>query len=75
MLGSGADCVNAFLERRFTKTRPAVIAVWVFFIASKVVKRTCGATVAEIADGVAQRIGPPPPSSARSYLRLNTPKG
>lgn len=36
--------------------------------------RTRGATVAEIAEGVSQRIGPTPPSSIRSYLRLNTPK-
>jgi DNA modification methylase len=36
--------------------------------------RTHGATVAEIAEGVSQRIGPTPPSSVRSYLRLNTPK-
>jgi DNA modification methylase len=36
--------------------------------------RTRGATVAEIAEGVSQRIGPTPPSSVRSYLRLNTPK-
>jgi DNA modification methylase len=36
--------------------------------------RTRGATVAEIADGVSQRIGPTPPSSVRSYLRLNTPR-
>jgi DNA modification methylase len=36
--------------------------------------RTRGATVAEIVNGVSQRIGPTPPSSVRSYLRLNTPK-
>lgn len=36
--------------------------------------RTRGATVAEIAHGVTQRIGPTPASSIRSYLRLNTPK-
>src|SRR5476649_396738 len=36
--------------------------------------RTRGATVAEIAEGVSQRIGPTPPSSVRSYLRLNTPR-
>jgi DNA modification methylase len=36
--------------------------------------RTRGATVAEIAEGVTQRIGPTPASSVRSYLRLNTPK-
>lgn len=36
--------------------------------------RTRGATVAEIAEGVSQRIGPTPSSSVRSYLRLNTPK-
>lgn len=36
--------------------------------------RTRGATVAEIAEGVSQRIGPTPSSSVRSYLRLNTPR-
>jgi len=36
--------------------------------------RPRGATVAEIAQGVSERIGPTPPSSIRSYLRLNTPK-
>jgi site-specific DNA-methyltransferase (adenine-specific) len=36
--------------------------------------RTRGATVAEIAEDVSQRIGPTPASSIRSYLRLNTPK-
>lgn len=36
--------------------------------------RTGGASVAQIAEGVSQRIGPTPPSSVRSYLRLNTPK-
>jgi DNA modification methylase len=36
--------------------------------------RTGGATVAEIAEGVSQRIGPTAASSVRSYLRLNTPK-
>jgi DNA modification methylase len=36
--------------------------------------RTRGATVAEIAEGVSQRIGSTAPSSVRSYLRLNTPK-
>lgn len=36
--------------------------------------RTHGATVAEIAREVSERIGPTPPSSIRSYLRLNTPK-
>lgn len=36
--------------------------------------RMRGATVAEIAEGVSQRIGPTPSSSIRSYLRLNTPK-
>jgi site-specific DNA-methyltransferase (adenine-specific) len=36
--------------------------------------RSRGATVAEIAQGVSERIGPTPPSSIRSYLRLNTPK-
>lgn len=36
--------------------------------------RTRGATVAEITEGVSQRIGPTPASSIRSYLRLNTPK-
>lgn len=36
--------------------------------------RTRGATVAEIALGVSQRIGPTAASSVRSYLRLNTPK-
>jgi DNA modification methylase len=36
--------------------------------------RTRGATVAEIAGGVSQRIGPTAASSVRSYLRLNTPK-
>lgn len=36
--------------------------------------RTRGATVAEIAEGVSQRIGPTASSSIRSYLRLNTPK-
>lgn len=36
--------------------------------------RTRGATVAEIAEGVNERIGSTPPSSVRSYLRLNTPK-
>src|SRR5437588_6336656 len=36
--------------------------------------RTRGATVAEIAKGVSERIGPTPASSVRSYLRLNTPK-
>lgn len=36
--------------------------------------RTRGATVAEIAEGVSQRIGPTAASSVRSYLRLNTPK-
>lgn len=36
--------------------------------------RPRGATVAEIAEGVSQRIGPTPSSSVRSYLRLNTPK-
>jgi site-specific DNA-methyltransferase (adenine-specific) len=36
--------------------------------------RTRGATVSEIAEGVSQRIGLTPPSSVRSYLRLNTPK-
>lgn len=36
--------------------------------------RTRGATVAEIAEEVSQRIGSTPPSSVRSYLRLNTPK-
>ena len=36
--------------------------------------RTRGATVAQIAEGVSQRIGPTAASSVRSYLRLNTPK-
>jgi DNA modification methylase len=36
--------------------------------------RTNGATVAEVTREVNQRIGPTPPSSVRSYLRLNTPK-
>jgi len=36
--------------------------------------RTRGAAVAEIVEGVSQRIGPTPASSIRSYLRLNTPK-
>jgi hypothetical protein len=36
--------------------------------------RTLGATVAQITDEVSRRIGPTPPSSVRSYLRLNTPK-
>jgi hypothetical protein len=36
--------------------------------------RTLGATVAQITEEVSQRIGPTPPSSVRSYLRLNTPK-
>jgi site-specific DNA-methyltransferase (adenine-specific) len=36
--------------------------------------RTHGATVAQIAESVSQRIGPTPPSSVRSYLRLNTPR-
>ena len=36
--------------------------------------RTRGATVAEIIEGVSQRIGQTPSSSIRSYLRLNTPK-
>lgn len=36
--------------------------------------RPRGATVAEIVDGVNQRIGSTPASSIRSYLRLNTPK-
>lgn len=36
--------------------------------------RPRGATVAEIAQEVSARIGETPPSSVRSYLRLNTPK-
>jgi DNA modification methylase len=36
--------------------------------------RTRGATVAQIAREVSERIGPTPASSIRSYLRLNTPK-
>src|SRR3989440_5384460 len=36
--------------------------------------RTRGATVAEIAKGVSDRIGQTAASSVRSYLRLNTPK-
>ncbi len=36
--------------------------------------RTDGASVAEIAEEVSERIGATPPSSIRSYLRLNTPK-
>jgi DNA modification methylase len=36
--------------------------------------RTRGATVAEIVEGVSERIGSTPASSIRSYLRLNTPK-
>ena len=36
--------------------------------------RPRGATVADIAEGVSQRLGPTPASSIRSYLRLNTPK-
>lgn len=36
--------------------------------------RARGATVAEITEGVSQRIGPTAASSVRSYLRLNTPK-
>jgi DNA modification methylase len=36
--------------------------------------RTRGATVAQITEGVSQRIGPTAASSVRSYLRLNTPK-
>ena len=36
--------------------------------------RTRGATVAEIVQGVTHLLGPTPPSSVRSYLRLNTPK-
>ena len=36
--------------------------------------RLRGATIAEIAQGVNERIGPTPASSIRSYLRLNTPK-
>jgi DNA modification methylase len=36
--------------------------------------RVHGATVADIAREVSQRIGPTPSSSIRSYLRLNTPK-
>ena len=36
--------------------------------------RTGCATVAEIVEGVSERIGPTPASSIRSYLQLNTPK-
>jgi hypothetical protein len=36
--------------------------------------RARGATVAEIAKEVSDRIGPTAASSVRSYLRLNTPK-
>jgi DNA modification methylase len=36
--------------------------------------RTRGATVAQITEGVSQRIGATPASSIRSYLGLNTPK-
>jgi site-specific DNA-methyltransferase (adenine-specific) len=36
--------------------------------------RAGGATVAEIAADVSARIGETPPSSVRSYLRLNTPR-
>lgn len=36
--------------------------------------RTRGATVAQITEGVSQRIGVTPASSIRSYLRLNTPR-
>jgi DNA modification methylase len=36
--------------------------------------RTRGATVAQIAKEVSERIGPTAASSVRSYLRLNTPK-
>lgn len=36
--------------------------------------RTRGATIAQITREVSQRIGQTPPSSIRSYLRLNTPK-
>jgi site-specific DNA-methyltransferase (adenine-specific) len=36
--------------------------------------RVHGATVAKITEEVSARIGPTPPSSIRSYLRLNTPK-
>lgn len=36
--------------------------------------RARGATIAEIAQGVSERLGATPASSIRSYLRLNTPK-
>jgi DNA modification methylase len=52
-------------KRRPGEIRDAIIAV--------LSSLPPGATVAEIERGVTQRIGKAPPSSIRSYLRLNTP--
>jgi DNA modification methylase len=54
-----------------TKRKPGAVRD---AIIETLVYRTRGATVAEIAEEVSQRIGPTPSSSVRSYLRLNTPK-
>ena len=54
-----------------TKRRPGVVRD---AIIDALAYRPRGATVAEIAEGVSQRLGPTPASSIRSYLRLNTPK-
>ena len=54
-----------------TKHRPGAVRD---AIMETLVYRTGGATVAEIVNGVSQRLGPTPTSSIRSYLRLNTSK-
>src|ERR1700730_11317949 len=54
-----------------TKRRPGVVRD---AIIDALAYRPRGATVAEIAEGVSQRLGPTPASSIRSYFRLNTPK-
>jgi DNA modification methylase len=54
-----------------TKRKPGAVRD---AIMETLVYRTRGATVAEIAKEVSDRIGPTAASSVRSYLRLNTPK-
>src|SRR5436190_9438738 len=57
---------NAASKRKPGAVRDAIMETLAY--------RTRGATVAEIAKEVSERIGPTAASSVRSYLRLNTPK-
>ena len=60
-----------YSSSRTTKRKPGAVRD---AILEALAYRAHGATIAEITEGVSQRIGPTPASSIRSYLRLNTPK-